>query len=166
MGYYSDWVELAKSQDTKEKHEAFWKEYYDTEKAAYEAILESLNEPLSGTYAALSDQLHMTRTVFAGFLDGINTSLKKEYDIDSLKSNSRVTLDVDLEKLYFNMLDAKADWLYTLPQWDGILSAERRAEIEREWKQSKTAVSTKVGRNMPCPCGSGKKYKKCCGAGA
>ena len=26
------------------------------------------------------------------------------------------------------------------------------------------AVSVKVGRNDPCPCGSGKKYKKCCGA--
>jgi uncharacterized protein YchJ len=24
----------------------------------------------------------------------------------------------------------------------------------------------KVGRNDPCPCGSGKKYKKCCGASA
>ena len=23
----------------------------------------------------------------------------------------------------------------------------------------------KVGRNDPCPCGSGKKYKKCCGVG-
>ncbi len=29
----------------------------------------------------------------------------------------------------------------------------------------KPATSTKVGRNDPCPCGSGKKYKKCCGAG-
>ena len=28
----------------------------------------------------------------------------------------------------------------------------------------KPATSTKVGRNDPCPCGSGKKYKKCCGA--
>ncbi|TDR77659.1 YchJ family metal-binding protein [Photobacterium lutimaris] len=26
-----------------------------------------------------------------------------------------------------------------------------------------SAVSDKVGRNDPCPCGSGKKYKKCCG---
>ena len=26
-------------------------------------------------------------------------------------------------------------------------------------------VENKVGRNDPCPCGSGKKYKKCCGAG-
>jgi uncharacterized protein YecA (UPF0149 family) len=24
--------------------------------------------------------------------------------------------------------------------------------------------SEKIGRNDPCPCGSGKKYKKCCGA--
>ena len=30
----------------------------------------------------------------------------------------------------------------------------------------KPAVSKKVGRNDPCPCGSGKKYKKCCGANA
>ncbi len=29
---------------------------------------------------------------------------------------------------------------------------------------SPTAKSPKVGRNDPCPCGSGKKYKKCCGA--
>jgi preprotein translocase subunit SecA len=32
---------------------------------------------------------------------------------------------------------------------------------------NKTVVKTaKVGRNDPCPCGSGKKYKKCCGAGS
>ena len=30
----------------------------------------------------------------------------------------------------------------------------------------KPAVSQKVGRNDPCPCGSGKKYKKCCGMNA
>ena len=28
----------------------------------------------------------------------------------------------------------------------------------------KKAVSQKIGRNEPCPCGSGKKYKNCCGA--
>jgi hypothetical protein len=30
-------------------------------------------------------------------------------------------------------------------------------------EDSKTQLSKKVGRNDPCPCGSGKKYKKCCG---
>ena len=62
------------------------------------------------------------------------------------------------------MLDAKADYLYNLPQWDGIFSAEKRAEIEVAYKKSKTIVKEpKVGRNDACPCGSGKKYKKCCG---
>jgi uncharacterized protein YecA (UPF0149 family) len=27
-----------------------------------------------------------------------------------------------------------------------------------------TAPGGDVGRNDPCPCGSGKKYKKCCGS--
>jgi uncharacterized protein YecA (UPF0149 family) len=27
-------------------------------------------------------------------------------------------------------------------------------------------TSAKIGRNDPCPCGSGKKYKKCCGVNA
>lgn len=37
----------------------------------------------------------------------------------------------------------------------------RRAMAERQTAQ---AMSKKVGRNEPCPCGSGKKFKKCCGA--
>ncbi|NVK18793.1 MAG: YchJ family protein [Methylocystaceae bacterium] len=31
-------------------------------------------------------------------------------------------------------------------------------------KQEQRIVTVKAGRNDPCPCGSGKKYKKCCGA--
>ena len=84
-------------------------------------------------------------------------------NVEKLKEDSKIKLDVDLEKLYFNMLEAKAKWLYTLSEWDGLLSGERRDEITREWRASKQAVSQKtVGRNDPCPCGSGKKYKKCC----
>ena len=62
------------------------------------------------------------------------------------------------------MLDAKAEYLYTLAQWDGIFSEEKRKEIEKEYKESKIVRNDhKIGRNDPCPCGSGKKYKKCCG---
>lgn len=39
-------------------------------------------------------------------------------------------------------------------------------EDEIEGKQSPVKKEEKVGRNDPCPCGSGKKYKKCCGAKA
>jgi preprotein translocase subunit SecA len=37
---------------------------------------------------------------------------------------------------------------------------------EREPIQQVVRNSEKIGRNDPCPCGSGKKYKKCCGANA
>lgn len=30
-------------------------------------------------------------------------------------------------------------------------------------KQKPIVKGKKIGRNDPCPCGSGKKYKKCCG---
>ena len=99
-----------------------------------------------------------------GFLDGINESLKVANPIEEMTEDTKVTLDIDLEKLYYNMVEAKADWLYELSAWDKLLTAERRKEIYREQKKSGTIVKPKkIGRNDPCPCGSGKKYKQCCG---
>ncbi len=50
-------------------------------------------------------------------------------------------------------------------QWDAIYTKEKREELYKKEKSSHTIVKPpKVGRNDPCPCGSGKKYKKCCGA--
>ncbi len=37
------------------------------------------------------------------------------------------------------------------------------AVLEHSRGGTEPAVSNKIGRNQPCPCGSGKKYKKCCG---
>ena len=74
-----------------------------------------------------------------------------------------IDAEIDFEKLFWNMLEAKADWLYTLGEWEEILPKEKRDEITKAYKRSKIAVSNKIGRNDPCPCGSGKKYKKCCG---
>ena len=81
-----------------------------------------------------------------------------------LRINSRIKLDLDFKKLYMAMLDAKAKHLYTLPEWDNVFSEAERNAITKEYHQSKQAVSNKVDRNAPCPCGSGKKYKKCCGS--
>ena len=36
-------------------------------------------------------------------------------------------------------------------------------EIKEETKKTPRKVTKKIGRNEPCPCGSGKKYKQCCG---
>ena len=58
-------------------------------------------------------------------------------------------------------------------QWREQLS-ERVAAVYEYWTASRMALAgpstyrrtePKIGRNQPCPCGSGKKYKRCCGAG-
>ena len=73
-------------------------------------------------------------------------------------------LDFDNELLYKNMVAANAEWLYNLEQWNEIFSEEKRKELYKEQKRSTTIVKEKkIGRNEPCPCGSGKKYKHCCG---
>ncbi len=38
--------------------------------------------------------------------------------------------------------------------------------IEENENRPEIDTTQKIGRNDPCPCGSGKKYKKCCGANA
>ena len=100
-----------------------------------------------------------------GFLDGINESLKGyENQIETMDENTVVKIEIDPEKLYWNMVEAKAEWLYSLPQWDAILTPEKRKELYRDQKASGTVRNEqKVYPNDPCPCGSGKKYKKCCG---
>ncbi len=37
-------------------------------------------------------------------------------------------------------------------------------EIDDHYPETYVRPEPKIGRNEPCPCGSGKKFKKCCGA--
>jgi hypothetical protein len=159
MSLYEDWTNLAQNNQGQQ----FWAQYFAMEKTNYEKILEQPEEMPKGTLKELAEKFAMTPVLFTGFLDGINTSLTQPLEVEELCEDSEIALDIDLKKLYFNMLDAKADWLYNLPQWDAILSPEKRHEILKEHRKTIIAVSSKVGRNDPCPCGSGKKYKKCCG---
>jgi len=41
--------------------------------------------------------------------------------------------------------------------------SEKRRNSEADSSSAKQSKRKKIGRNDPCPCGSGKKYKKCCG---
>lgn len=121
-------------------------------------------EAISGTVQELADKFEMDVVLFGGFLDGINESLKEPNPVDTIEADSQVTIDIDLEKLYYNMVAAKAEWLYELPQWDKLLDEEKRKELYKAQKRSMIVVKgKKIGRNEPCPCGSGKKYKFCCG---
>ena len=99
-----------------------------------------------------------------GFLDGINDSLVIANPIETMEEDTVVSLKFDKEKLYMNMIAAQADWLYNLPQWEAIYTEEELKVLYKKQKASTTIVKgKKIGRNDPCPCGSGKKYKHCCG---
>ncbi|MBA1334938.1 MAG: hypothetical protein HPY66_0559 [Firmicutes bacterium] len=44
-----------------------------------------------------------------------------------------------------------------------ITNSETFNKTLRQYTEMVNQTRTKIGRNDPCPCGSGKKYKKCCG---
>jgi len=164
MGLFEQWKELISNQ-TDESFPEFWEEYSAAEKKIYSAILDDHRNIVSGTFTELKDRFGVSDVLFMGFLDGVSTSLKSEPDLEKITEESAIDLDVDFEKLYFNMLAAGAEHLHQLPEWTSVLSAEEMASIAKAYKKSKTVVKEEQpGRNDPCPCGSGKKYKKCCGA--
>jgi hypothetical protein len=163
MSLFEQWKEIAGKERKQEEYDAFWSAYFEKEKENYEVILEKKENKISGKLNDLAANASMDVLTFVGFIDGINTSLVTEVKLDELVEDSDIDMEIDFEKLYFNMLEAKADWLYNLPQWEPILTEEKRNQITKEFRVSKMAVSNKIGRNEACTCGSGKKYKKCCG---
>ena len=163
MSLYKQWLDLMEGQ-TDETFEAFWKEYSETETRVYAHILESKEPRLTGKFSELTAKFEADPVIFMGFLDGIQTSLNNPFELDAVTEDTDIDLDIDFEKLYFNMLKADADYLYTLKAWEGIFSEDKIMQIIKDFKRSKIVHKEKEpGRNDPCPCGSGKKYKKCCG---
>lgn len=155
---WRSYAEERQNQDGKK----FWQTYFDAETEIYKKILTS--KPQKNTVKGYAEKFGVDLMTMVGFLDGINDSLKEKNPLEELTEESEVNLNYEKEFLYKNMVEARADWLYNLPEWDKHLTEERRKELFKEQRQSKTVVKgEKIGRNDPCPCGSGKKYKKCCG---
>ena len=159
------WRDMAYDRNLpKDQLEKFWGTYFTIEREIYEQLLENPDEEVKGTVKELAEKYGQDVMTMVGFLDGINDSLKVPNPIETMDENTKVNLAFDKEALYKNMVDAKADWLYNLPQWDKIFTEEKKKTLYMEQKKSGTVVKPhKVGRNDPCPCGSGKKYKQCCG---
>lgn len=167
MSLLEDWRGIAYSAQTDQQSYArFWAGYFDQEKNFYADLLKT-EETVTGTVMSLAEKYGVDKMIMVGILDGINDSLVTANPIETMDEETELSLEYDKEKLYRNMVIAKADWLYGLPEWDTLLSEERRAELYKEGKTANTVIKgKKVGRNDPCPCGSGLKYKKCHGKNA
>ncbi len=159
------WRELAYNEKTsQEQLKRIWDAYFAAEKGIYEQLLSNPDEVVTGTVQELADKYQVPILTMTGFLDGINDSLVEKNPIEEMEEDTQVNLGFDKTLLYKNMVAADADWLYNLEQWDGIFDEDTRKALYKEQKASTTIVKgEKIYPNDPCPCGSGKKYKKCCG---
>ena len=161
------WRNSAYSEEQdRNKLQALWNDYFEKEKSIYQKLLKNPDEVVTGTVAELAKKYRVTQMIMTGFLDGINDSLVNPNPIETMDAETVVNLGFDKELLYKNMVKAGADWLYGLEEWNGIFDADKQKELYKEQKKSTTVVNEgpKVFPNDPCPCGSGKKYKKCCGS--
>ena len=141
-----------------------WASYFEKEKEIYAQLLKNPDEVVRGTVKDLADRYGVDVMTMTGFLDGIDESLVEANPIEEMEEDTQVNLGFDKERLYKNMVAAGADWLYNLEEWNDIFDEETRKALYKEQKSSTTIVKEKkIYPNDPCPCGSGKKYKKCCG---
>lgn len=163
-GLKEKWQKMAFDKKAKKEEKTFWEEYLDKEKKVYEDILGKKITTLSGKVSELATKYNMSNELFFGFLEGINGALTEDLDLDNITEDTEITINIDYEKLYKEMVEYKAEHLYSLPQWNDIFDEDKRKKLYTIQKKSKTIINgKKIGRNDACPCGSGKKYKKCCG---
>ena len=158
------WTSMAYSETAnKGDLQRLWRDYFLKEKEIYQQLLKDPDTEVKGTVKELAEKFDIDIMTMTGFLDGINESLVEENDIQNMDEDTVVSLNFDNEKLYKNMVAAKADWLYELEEWNDIFTPEKKEELYKEQKRSTTFVreGKKVGRNDPCPCGSGRKFKQC-----
>lgn len=164
MSLYKQWTQNLESIKTQEDYQAFFNEYMSKETECYRNILQAKNPVIEGKIKDLAEKNNMAEVEFMGFLDGANSSFKEALILDDLTEESEIRAELDFEKLLWNMHDAKAEWLYGMKEWEEIFDEEKRKQIKKEYNRSKIVIKgEKTGRNDPCPCGSGLKYKKCCG---
>ncbi|HCX61239.1 SEC-C metal-binding domain-containing protein [Sedimentibacter sp.] len=164
MSLYTEWTENLENIKTQQEYNDFFKDYMGKEAEYYKNILENKNPVVEGIIKDLAEKNDMNAVQFIGFLDGANNSFKELLVLEDLTEDSEIKAEFDFEKLLWNMHDAKAEWLYGMDEWNNIFDEEKRKQIKKDYNRSKIVINeNKIGRNDPCPCGSGKKYKKCCG---
>ena len=136
MALLENWQKVAYNEKTdKQELQRFWQRYFLLEKGVYEKLLTNPDEKVEGTVKELAEKYGLSIMDMTGFLDGINESLVEPNPIDTMEEDTRVSLAFDKEKLFKNMVDAKADWLYNLPMWDDIYDADTKKKLYLEQKK-------------------------------
>lgn len=130
----------------------------------------------TGDYAPLFDINHDGEVIWETWVDGFMVGMTLDVDGWSGRMRSRASAG-DATRMMINLIDVSRydpEALKDLgPQHVAMLRENAPdlltdcvLELTRpDRPRSPIVLGPKVGRNDPCPCGSGKKHKKCCGAG-
>jgi uncharacterized protein len=136
------------------------------------------NDLHSGCYAPVFEvDARHDETLWELWIEGFETAMQLRPDswADILKGDEKARMaltglvmlidiahaESDLAEQEVQELTEKAPDL--IPAWIEILNAWRVSQHLASQPVTPKPTFGKVGRNDPCPCGSGKKYKKCCG---
>jgi len=96
--------------------------------------------------------IRMVAAKHKNFMEIVNSVIAKNYTLDELLNRYK-------RRYINNKIISSTTVLYRSSAFSSTLGIiednESKPQIDR---------TQKIGRNDPCPCGSGKKYKKCCGA--
>ncbi len=102
----------------------------------------AISEAINGRFKEFVELLDDSET---NAFNDLETDLFDFYSPEAISERQRERAEMKEEPLYWG-IEKSVPTGYAVSQGGNIVRAE------------------KVGRNDPCPCGSGKKYKKCCGA--
>lgn len=164
MSLYNEWKKVVVYFVKTSGEEEFWNEYASIEEKIMPKIIKNYKINFKGTIKDLAQGFDVSSISFVGFIDGINSSLNNPINLEDINEDSEIELDINFEKLYINMLQSGTEYLYNLPEWNLIFGKDKITELKLAYGDEKTLVAPKkIGRNEICPCGSGKKYKNCCG---
>jgi uncharacterized protein YchJ len=81
-----------------------------------------------------------------------------------MKAGKERTLERLTKKMHYTFVDDTVREMSRWPCFQKQEPAPKASMPQQYWTPAPIRTEPKVGRNEPCPCGSGKKYKKCCGA--
>lgn len=107
---------------------------------------------------AISDRIiRRVADKYPNFMKKVNHFLGTDYTLDSLISTYKS------EFLKRKIYSSTSVLYHSTVFSTSIDIAEEDVMSHKKSEQTNTVQTKKVGRNEPCPCGSGKKYKNCCG---
>ena len=89
---------------------------------------------IEGKVSDLAQAFNTSVEYMMGFIDGISESLKEdltEEKLETIEADTEVKLEIDWEKLYYNMVAVEAHWLYNLQGWNNILSEDKEKNYKK-----------------------------------